>query len=88
MALKVPPTQTSLEFCEPPSQGLSPHGHLPSAAGVAEDAQSTQILWLIVAPQEPAVAGLSCKPQMLFALPFASFPLESSAAVLSNSYHS
>lgn len=41
MRLKVPPTQTSLEFSEPPNQGLSPHGHLPSAAGTADDAQTS-----------------------------------------------
>lgn len=41
MRLKVPPTQTSLEFSEPPNQGLSPRGHLPSAASTAEDVQTS-----------------------------------------------
>lgn len=41
MRLKVPPTQTSLEFSEPPNQGLSPRCHLPSAASTVEDVQTS-----------------------------------------------
>lgn len=72
----------------PQTRGCHPVATFPLLLARLKMSKPAQILWLIVASQGSAVAGLSCKPQMLFALLFASVPFESSAAVLSNSYHS